>query len=50
MRFEIRNGRFGAYFYDTLAERDVDLNQALDLMNKYADLMTIGDQLGGILR
>ena len=38
IRYEIRRGRFGLYFYDTIDCRDVDLYEALDKMNAYNNI------------
>jgi hypothetical protein len=34
-RFEIRYGKFGAYFYDAISQRDVTLEEAKRMMNLY---------------
>lgn len=34
MRYEIRTGKFGCYFYDTSTETDVTLQHALSIMNE----------------
>ena len=47
MRYEIKVGRFGAYFYDNELERDVDMNEALKILNEWSNLMNLGDKLGG---
>ena len=37
VRFELRTGRFGSYFYDTRTQTDVDLVQTLKYLNAYAE-------------
>lgn len=34
-RYEIRQGRFGFYFYDNKQQRDVDMTEALHILNSY---------------
>ena len=33
MRYELRNGKFGMYFYDTLTGQDLSLREVLDKLN-----------------
>lgn len=49
-RFVIKIGRFGAYFYDTKLKKDVDLNQALVMLNEWASLNRLGAALEGYQR
>jgi len=37
VRFELRTGRMGSYFYDTRTQTDVDLVQTLKYLNAYAE-------------
>ena len=49
-RFEIKVGRFGAYFYDKELKKDVDLRQVLVKLNEWAALDKIGKALEGYPR
>jgi len=33
-RYIIRNGRFGAYFYDNMTRKEMDLNEVKRLLNR----------------
>ena len=46
-RFEIKVGRFGSYFYDKDLKTDVDLKQAVKMLNEWAVLERIGKSLEG---
>ena len=49
-RFIIKLGRFGAYFYDEELKKDIDLKQALKMLNEWAGLNRIGKALEGYQR
>lgn len=46
-RFEIKRGRFGSYFYDKKLEKDLDLNEVLNMLNEWGGLMNLGEALEG---
>ena len=37
-RYIVKHGRFGAYFYDTEVNKDVDLRETMDKLNAYDNL------------
>lgn len=49
-RYIIKYGRFGAYFYDNKLEKDIDLKEALIMLNEWSKLMRLGDVLEGYER
>ena len=48
-RFEVRNGKWGAYFYDTLTHTDLTLDNVKKLLNELhlIKLEALGNALGG---
>jgi len=48
-RYEVKNGKWGAYFYDTLNKTDLPLNDVLKLLNEYnlTKLEALGKALTG---
>lgn len=39
-RYELRQGKFGYYFYDTEYDKDLSLEEVLELLNLYEDYKT----------
>jgi len=48
-RYEIRNGKWGAYFYDTLNHTALTLKDVIELLNELnlRKLEALGKALGG---
>ena len=48
-RYEIRNGKWGAYFYDTLTHTALTLKDVIELLNELnlRKLEDLGETLGG---
>ena len=38
LRYVVRNGRFGAFFYDRLTNSDLDLERVQSLLNELEEL------------
>ena len=49
-RFMIKYGRFGAYFYDNILKKDVDMKEVQTMLNEWNSIMKIGKALEGYQR